>query len=138
MNKLISLFISILFLFPQVLHAQADEGLDKLCHLYSVHKADADVEYQSGYDIRGEAVAPADLDDGRLETPNVYRIPLHIEQLEALNLQNDSILTPELSVGEVIVDLDADIITFNGQAINQSDLEVLCLEPEYEENPIKD
>lgn len=126
--------ISALFAFPYLVYAQDLQDISDLCRNYTVHKADADVEYQAGFDVRGDAVVSAELDDNRLQTPQIYRIPLQIEQLEALNLPTDSILTPELAIGEVVVDMDADTITFNGQSINNSDLEVLCLEPEYEEN----
>ncbi len=132
--RFLLLFISVLFLFPQSVYAErGGNDLEVLCRHFTLHTPNADVAYQPGIDVRGQAVVSADLEDNRLEVHRVFTIPLRVEQLEALNMPTDSVLAPELSVGEVVVDLDADSITFNGQEIKQNDLEVLCLKPEYEE-----
>lgn len=131
----IVLLISILIGFPYVSYAQEMGDLETLCQFYSTHTPDADVQYQGGIDARGNAVISADLNDNRIEMPRIFSIPLQVEQLDALNLSADSVLNPELNVGEVIVDLDSNTVTFNGQDIDRKDLAVLCLNPspEYEE-----
>ena len=131
--KILLIIISALFLFPNAVYAQDYGDLETLCRLYSHHTPDADVKYQDGFDVRGNDVVSANVSDNRIQTPKVFHIPLYVKQLEALNLPVDSILTPELSVGEVVVDLNSDRITFNGDPIDRSDLEVLCLDGDYEE-----
>jgi hypothetical protein len=82
------------------------------------HEPDADVAYEPGVDVRGNEVAPADLDGGlRIELPETVAIPIEVDLFDRLGLPSDRRYEGDVQVGTVRVDLDDGRATFNGQPL---------------------
>ena len=94
------------------------------CARLARHYPDPGVAYQPGRDVRGKAVAPADLDGGGgLILPDAVVIPIEVELFERYGIPaNSANFKGDLFVGEVVVDVASGRATFNGQPL-QSDAE---------------
>ncbi|MDP9127149.1 MAG: hypothetical protein M3N08_02655 [Pseudomonadota bacterium] len=114
----------------------ADQEADRgLCQALTKHVPDANVAYQPGLDVKGRAVAPADLPGSpQMQTPRSFNIPVTLELAKVLNL--DTTVPPfgqlgpttEATVGTLTI--AGDKVLFNGQPISdtqQDNLAVLCL-----------
>lgn len=106
-----------------------------LCQALTKHVPDADVTYQPGVDVRGNAVAPADLPGGSsLQLPSKFTIPLTVNLAKAMNLDvtkyplNTLGSGTETTLGTLTV--EGDQVLFNGKPLSgaqQDNLAVLCL-----------
>ena len=98
------------------------------CDRLARHYPGADVTYQPGRDVRGKAVAPADLpaDEGGgsgLVLPEAVVIPIEVELLERYGIPaNPANFKGDLYIGEVVVDVATGRAIFNGQPL-QSEAE---------------
>lgn len=94
------------------------------CARLARHYPDPGVAYQPGRDVRGKAVAPADLDpNAGLILPDAVVIPIEVELFERYGIPaNRANFKGDLFVGEVVVDVASGRATFNGQPL-QSDAE---------------
>jgi hypothetical protein len=109
----------------------------KLCNALVKHTPDADVVYQPGVDVHGNAVAPADLPGApQMKLPETIKIPLTINMAKAANLDTTSYPYNQLGTGTEAVlgtiAVTGDQVTFNGQPLSdtqQDKLAVLCMQP---------
>ena len=89
------------------------------CARLARHYPADDVTYQPGRDVRGKAVAPADLGGGSgLILPDAVVIPIEVELFERYGIPaNGASFKGDLYVGEVVVDVATGRATFNGQPL---------------------
>ena len=79
------------------------------------HKADADVAYRPGVDVRGNAVAPADLPGSfTYAAPDEIEFDLAFNPLTGTALDDDRFANTTTSVGRVRVDILTGKVTVNG------------------------
>lgn len=100
----------------------------ELCHVLDKHVPDDDVTYKPGVDVKGNAVAPADLNGGSdFELPETIKIPLTINLAEEFDIDGeyteDSLNAP---LGMIEVRMDGAVI-YNGQDISSQAM-VYCEE----------
>ena len=108
-----------------------------LCRALTKHRPDADVAYQSGVDVRGNAVAPADLpDQPQLQIPHILSVPLTLSLAKTLHLDTSAYPANGFGSGTEIplgtLTIDGDRVLFNGKILSdsqQDNLAVLCLKP---------
>lgn len=85
------------------------------CDRLVTHVASSDVAYTPGVDVKGGAVASADLNaQPQIAVPEVVSIPVTIDLATNLGIQTPFLARP--TVGEVQVTRDGRV-TFNGQPI---------------------
>lgn len=94
------------------------------CARLARHYPADDVTYQPGRDVRGKAVAPADLDGGSgLLLPEAVVIPIEVELFERYGIPaNAANFKGDAFIGEVVVDVATGRAIFNGQPL-QSEAE---------------
>ncbi len=99
---------------------------EKDCSRLVKHVASADVNYRPGVDVRGNSVAPANLNSGaRIGMPDDFSFPLTLDLSERLGLPSDIMAEPVL--GEIKV--SGGKVTFNGEPLTsgeQSELAQKC------------
>ena len=89
------------------------------CSRLVTHVASADVAYQPGVDVNGNAVAPADLNSQpQIRVPDVISIPVTIDLATNLGINTPFLARP--TVGEVQVTSDGRV-TFNGQPVGDQE-----------------
>lgn len=89
------------------------------CARLARHYPAPDVAYQPGRDVRGRAVAPADLQPhAGLVLPDTVVVPIEVELFERYGIPgNGTTFKGDLFVGEVVVDVATGQATFNGQPL---------------------
>jgi hypothetical protein len=94
------------------------------CARLARHYPAADVTYQPGRDVRGKAVAPADLDPGAgLILPDAVIIPIELDLFERYGIPaNSANFKGDVFIGEVVVEVATGRALFNGQPL-QGDAE---------------
>ena len=97
---------------PRVIVSKED------CKRLVRHHPSADVEYKPGVDVRGKAVAPADLQGCRpLKLPDSYEFDITFRVFERLGIEVPTGLgESELKVGTVSVDKRGNV-SFNGELL---------------------
>ena len=108
------------------------------CNQLVKHTASADVAYQPGVDVHGNAVAPADLPGSpQMKLPDQMKIPLTVNLAKTLNLNTNAYPYNQLGQGTEAplgtLTVEGDKVFFNGQPLNdaqQDQLAVLCLHPQ--------
>lgn len=97
-------------------HAQTTVQITEAdCSQLVTHVAAADVNYQPGVDVNGNAVAPADLNaQPQIRVPDVISIPVTIDLATNLGINTPFLARP--TVGTVEVTSDGRV-TFNGQPV---------------------
>jgi len=106
-----------------------------LCRQVTKHTPSADVAYQPGVDVNGNAVAPADLAGmPQIQMPTKSEIPITVNLAKVLNLNTNQYPNnvqgagTESWIGTFTV--DGDKTYFNGQPLTdaqQDNLAVLCV-----------
>jgi hypothetical protein len=109
-------------------HAQATIRMTEAdCSRLTAHVPAADVAYQPGVDVNGNAVAPADLNGGtQIAVPDVIAIPVTIDLATTLGINTNFLARP--TVGTVEVTSDGRV-SYNGQPVGghaQQELARLC------------
>lgn len=95
------LFVSLFLLSPFEVYANE---VGNFCALSQVsHRPDADVNYVPGVDVRGKAVAPADLNDHSSMVPDVIKIPVTLDLAERLGggLPAGTLMESEIAMIEI-------------------------------------
>lgn len=98
------------------------------CARLARHYPADDVTYRPGRDVRGKAVAPADLPPelgggSGLILPDAVVIPIEVDLFERYGIPaNSASFKGDIFVGEVVVDVASGRATFNGQPL-QSEAE---------------
>lgn len=94
------------------------------CARLARHYPAGDVAYQPGRDVRGKAVAPADLDPGSgLILPDAVIIPIEVDLFERYGIPaNSANFKGDVFIGEVVVEVATGRALFNGQPL-QGDAE---------------
>ncbi|HEY9539410.1 MAG TPA: hypothetical protein VIS03_17580 [Kiloniellaceae bacterium] len=89
------------------------------CTRLARHYPADDVTYRPGRDVRGKAVAPADLDPGAgLILPDAVVIPIEIDLFERYGIPaNRANFKADAFIGEVVVDVASGRAIFNGQPL---------------------
>jgi hypothetical protein len=100
------------------------------CSRLTAHVPAADVTYQPGVDVRGRAVAPADLaGPPPLVMPSEITIAITVDLQQRFGIPaTSSLYKPEATIGTVVVRPDGSA-SFNGQPLTsqeQSALAYLC------------
>lgn len=90
------------------------------CRRLSRHVPDPGVAYQPGVDVRGRAVAPADLNGNEyitaIKPPKTIVIPIEVDLFDRFGIPaNPSLFEGDAQVGEVVYD-DGKLF-FNGQRL---------------------
>ena len=105
------------------------------CQCLIRHLPSADVAYQPGVDVRGNAVAPADLDANEpggsdLILPRAVLIPIEVELFDRFGIPANGVnFDADAMIGEVTVDLATGEAFFNGQPLPseaEAELAVRC------------
>lgn len=109
-------------------HAQATIRITEAdCASLTAHVPAADVAYQPGVDVNGNAVAPADLNGGtQIAVPDVISIPVTIDLATSLGIATNFLARPTVGTVEVTAD---GRVSYNGQPIGgdaQQELAKLC------------
>ena len=100
----------------------------------------ANVAYQPGVDVRGNAVAPADLAGSvsPIQVPTRIDIPLTFNLAQTLHLNTNQYPVNTLGAGTEgyigTLTVDGDKTYFNGQPLSdaqQENLAVLCMQPTH-------
>lgn len=120
-RALISLFAGVALLMGPLCAAGAAPGQVRLseenCRLLVRHSARSDTAFTPGLDVRGQAVAPADLEGGaRIALPESIPIVITVDIAERLGLS----LAPDSVEADAfigVVELRGGEVTFNGQAL---------------------
>jgi len=100
------------------------------CAYLTTHYPADNVAFEPGRDVRGKAVAPADLDGGNeLILPDAVVIPIEVSLFENFGIPADGLsFQGDIYVGEVIVDVASGRATFNGQPLeNETEAELAAL-----------
>ena len=89
------------------------------CARLARHNPAGDVAYQRGRDVRGKAVAPADLDSGSgLILPDTVVIPIELDLFERYGIPaNSANFKGDVFIGEVVVEVATGRALFNGQPL---------------------
>ncbi len=116
----------LILLLPQAL-AAAEPVPDESCRLVPLHQPDADVAYQPGVDVNGNAVAPADLPaPGGVTLPAEVGIDLRIPLVDVLGADTPPLLGDAgINVGQVTVNRETGALFYNGQRLD-APYAVLC------------
>ena len=111
---------------------------DDDCRRLIRHSPSADVAYQPGVDVRGKAVAPANLNANEpggqpeLIMPRFVLIPIEVDLFDRFGLPPDGeTYEADAFIGEVTVDLVTGEAFFNGQPLQdeaQAELAARCRE----------
>jgi len=127
--------LAVLLLSPLAVAAPAVDPA--LCRTLVKNTPDADVAYQPGVDVEGNAVAPADLPGAPpMKLPSKIQFPLTINLAKTLNLNTSAYPYNQLGQGTEgslgTLTVEGDHVLFNGQPISdtqQDKLAVLCMQP---------
>ena len=111
-----------------------------LCQALTKYVPDADVAYQPGVDVDGNAVAPADLPgSSQMQMPSKLEIPLTLNLARHLHLPSNVQGQGQNGHGQGgqgaeawlgVITVEGDQVSFNGQPLTdtqQENLAVLCL-----------
>ena len=115
----------------------AENPTPAFCNALIKHTPDADVAYQPGVDVHGNAVTPADLpNQPQMKLPDKINIPLTLNLAKTLNLNISAYPYNQLGQGTEaqlgMLTVEGDKVLFNDQPISdeqQDKLAVLCLQP---------
>ena len=118
MRNPLAIILLILLLPPGL--AAAEPQPDETCRLVPIHKPAADVTYQPGVDVNGNAVAPADLpSSGGISLPADIGIDLRIPLPDVLGANTPPFLGDAgIDVGQVTVNRETGALFYNGQRLD--------------------
>jgi len=116
--------------------ANASAVTPAFCNALVKHTPDANVAYQPGVDVEGNAVAPADLPGApQMKLPDQIKIPLTLNRAKTLNLNTSTYPYNQLGKGTEaqlgVLTVEGDKVFFNDQPISdeqQDKLAVLCMQ----------
>lgn len=94
------------------------------CRVLPEHKAQTDVAYKAGEDVRGKPVVPADLNASAMDVPETIVIPLSIDFAQRLQGMNIPGLNMDSTVGFLEVRSDGRV-TYDGRDLT-SQVYMLC------------
>lgn len=118
------LMCSIAVLIPFAAMAQEGER-SLLCNRKVAHTPISDVQYQSGVDVDGNAVAPADVpNNNNVIVTEVVQIPLTVDLAQWLSLPVPTGTKMETVLGFLEVGKDGSV-SYNGQSLDDQ-LDKLC------------
>lgn len=87
-------------------------------HLVVTHQASGDVAYKPGVDVRGNPVAPADLDGGyQWIAPDQIEFDLAFNPLRNTGLDADAFANTNVNLGTVKYDILSGRLTLNGRPL---------------------
>lgn len=113
-------------LCPLLVEARTIVVEDGRCRVVERHVPDDDVAYRPGVDVKGRAVAPADLNGGnQVATPRFVTIPLNIPINQFLPVTPPFLNDVEVDAGLILVDTETGFLSYDGQRIDQPQF-VLC------------
>jgi hypothetical protein len=126
-------------LFAANAHASGVTNIDPaLCRNLVNATPDADVAYQPGVDVHGNAVAPADLPGGggQIKMPKTLKIPLTVNLAQSLGLNTSAYPYNQLGAGTEAslgtLTVEGNKVMLDGQPLSdpqQDKLAVLCMQP---------
>ena len=117
------ILVAALLVLPWGAHAQQRVQMTSAdCQRLVRHTPSADVAYQPGVDVNGNAVASADLNGGtQIAVPDSFTIPITIDLGDRLGIpvNGDKDYLARFAVGEVKVNANGHV-TYNGQPLTDS------------------
>jgi hypothetical protein len=126
MKYVLMVLVSVMFSSSAL--AEHSPGHSALCQSLAKHVPAGDVAYKPGVDVRGKAVAPADLNAPMVQAPGKIYIPVEIDLIEKFGLSVDPALKLDTEVALVGVAPDG-AVDYNGQDITSNAASVCGLEP---------
>lgn len=112
--KMLLIFLGAILLVSSA-HAQTPDP--QLCQYFARHEPSADTEYQSGVDVDGTSVAPADLPGGgSIQLPENFKIYIQPDMAKFLNFPTTTNYLPQAALGVLIADQKGHL-SFNGQPL---------------------
>ncbi len=121
------LLILLTLLFPFTLDAQTVVTETGRCRVVERHQPVADVAYQPGVDVNGNAVVPADLGGPRVTPPRQIPVRLLVPLTDFVNPAPPFLDAAEIDAGEVMVDRQTGAIFYQGHRLDTA-YSVLCEE----------
>lgn len=105
--------------------AYAQDTSSALCRILADHESAKGVAYQSGVDVHGKPVVPADYNNGgQSMVPDVVKIPLTVDLAKRLNGPLPAGTQLEAVTGNLEIRKDGSV-TYNGQDMTQQ-ANILC------------
>lgn len=104
--------------------AETVEITAEACAQAEAHVASADVAFKPGVDVRGNAVAPADLPSkGALKLPDSFVVDIAVP-LKKIASTTAGKIQPEATVpiGKLGVDIASGKVTFNGEPLGDPEI----------------
>ncbi|MCF8466974.1 MAG: hypothetical protein K9G33_06190 [Sneathiella sp.] len=98
------------------------------CERIVKYVTDQDVTYKPGVDVRGNAVAPADLPGSQIQVPDKVFINLSLPFKDLLNNYNPKLKNAEVYVGTVEYDLKLGRMLYNGQELSDPAQNAIAVE----------
>jgi hypothetical protein len=130
------IMVLLLMVSASVAYAADTTTVDpSLCQALVKHTPSANVTYQPGVDVNGNAVAPADLPGSpQIQLPSKIEIPLTASLVNVLHLDTTKYPYNQLGTGTEAwlgtIAVEGDKVTLNGKPLSdaqQDNLAVLCL-----------
>lgn len=87
-----------------------------VCERHYIHKPDANVAYQSGVDVQGNAVVPADVAPSPMGVPDYMEVPLTAELGKAMQIELPEGFETKANLGNLKLFRDGRV-EYNGQDI---------------------
>jgi len=94
-----------------------------VCRLLVGYTQPYGVDYESGIDVKGNAVVPADLEKSTIPMPKVYSFDISIDLAEYLELDTPAGITGDIIVGTLFYDGKSWFI--NGKPMDDSKEKIL-------------
>jgi hypothetical protein len=98
------------------------------CSRITKYVAEQDVTYNPGVDVRGNPVAPADLDEQKIKIPDTIYINLAIPFKDLLNNYNPKFKNAEVYVGVIEYNIGSGKMLYNGQELSDPALNAIAQE----------
>jgi hypothetical protein len=112
------------------------EDTQKICALLPAYHSGADASYKPGVDVRGNAVAPANVDGRPVIVKNVVRIPVTVDLAQRFNIPNFNQQELGTPLGMVEVDINNGTVTYNGENLTDNAMTVCSRAEQYPKAPL--
>jgi len=97
------------------------------CNRVEKHVAGNDVAFKPGVDVRGKAVAPADIDEPKILLPENIIIDLSLPIKDLFKDKNPRLENAEVQIGVLDYNIASGKLKFNGQELNDPALHAIAV-----------
>ena len=136
-GKAFTLTVAFLLSLAVSVHAEMLTIDNDVCHILVKHNPDADISFQSGVDVHGNKVAPADIEGNptiktdsfsiKLTADMAQRFGIQQKQFVGYESQPNQMIGGELLIGNISVEKGR--VLFNGQPLTpkgEEDMIAIC------------